>query len=328
MLILAGVLLFPPFVGLVILTLLSPRLMSKGSGLMETIADAVTDPPTDLLILAAGLLGCIAVACILHRSARRRFQHPEQIEAATDLTVLTSLPELADGDATLNHALREPSGPYAQALRTLHMRLVATSQHGTPLTVAITSTTTGEGRSILAASLGRLLAREGRRVLLIDCDWHHPDQHNLFKVSHDGGLTRLLEQRPHLLDDAIHTDPLSGLDFITTGRGGRLGARMLLSDHMRQTLAACTRCYELVILDLPPVQAARDVLLLARLVDRILFVIRWNHVGHGPAMAAMTRLRKARGRVAGIALTRMKAPQQMDDPTSRFDAAQHQPTTE
>lgn len=310
-----------------ITTLLSP----EWTRLMETFSRAMSGVPAPPLVLAVGILaglGGFALRSAIRRRVTRRFQRAEEIEAATDLTVLTGLPELPDGDAALHRALRHPSGSFAQALRTLHAGLLATSPPDVPLTVAITSTTPGEGRSTLAAGLGRLLASEGHRVLLIDCDWRHPDQHHLFRVPHDGGLTRLLEKQSHLLDDAIHTDPLSGLDFITTGRGGRLGARMLLSGHMRQTLAACSRCYELVILDLPPVQAAGEVLLLARLADRILFVVRWNHVASSRAMAALTRLRKARGRVAGIVLTRMTTDQPPCDQPRQFGAAQHRATTE
>lgn len=291
----------------------------------------LADAPPDLLMLMTGgmfggLAGLALFAGLRPRSARR-FQREEEIEAATDLPVLARLPELAGGDA-LDAPLRNLSSAYANGLRALHAKLRATSPPDTPLTVAIASAEAGEGRSTLAAGLGRLLASEGHRVLLIDCDWRHPDQHHLFRVPHDGGLTRLLENRSHLLDEVIHTDPLSGLDFVTTGRDGRLGARMLLSDPMQQTLAACTRYYELVILDLPPVLAAGEVLLLSRLVDRILFVVRWNHITRSRAMAALTRLRKARGRVAGIALTRVAETPLTGRSDPRFGAVQHPATTE
>ncbi|MFV3129078.1 CpsD/CapB family tyrosine-protein kinase [Niveispirillum sp. KHB5.9] len=259
--------------------------------------------------VAVGVAGGVAVllaGLVLSRTPRgpRDFQRPDEIEAATDLTVMASLPELLDADAAMVQVLRDPASPLAGSLRTLYTTLLATSPAGPPLTVALGSAEAGEGRSLLAATLGRLLASRGHRVLLIDADWRHPDQHRLFQVPNLQGLAELLAPRPPGLDEVVRTDPVSGLDLIPAGTG-RLGARRLLSNPMKRLLSDLTGSYELVLIDLPPVLAATDVLLLSRIVDRILFAIRWKHTRRGRAMGALARLRKVRGQVAGIVLTRV-----------------------
>lgn len=258
---------------------------------------------------AAGLLGGLAVlGAGLLLSRRRRppphFKGSDDIEATTDLTVLAALPELPDAGQALAEVLREPDGTFGTRLRALHAQLLATSTGGGPLTVALTSAEAGEGRSLLVAMLGRFLASQGHRVLLIDADWRHPAQHLLFQTPIMPGLAELLAPHPPGLDEAVRSDPVSGLDLITAG-GGRLSARKLLGQPMKRLLANLSDGYELVLLDLPPVLAATDMLLLSRMVDRILFAIRWQHTRRSRAMGALARLRKARGSVAGIVLTRM-----------------------
>lgn len=250
-----------------------------------------------LTVLAAGLL------LFRRRRTPRHFKGTDDVEATTDLPVLAELPELTDAGQALAQVLREPDGMLATRLRALHAQLLATSDGDGPRTVALTSAEAGEGRSLLTVMLGRFLASQGHRVLLIDADWCRPAQHTLLRTPITPGLSDLLGPRPPGLDEAVRSDPVSGLDLITAG-GGRLGARKLLGQPMKRLLATLSDGYELVLLDLPPILAATDVLLLSRMVDRILFAIRWQHTRRSRAMGALARLRKARGPVAGIVLTR------------------------
>lgn len=258
---------------------------------------------------AVGVLGGLAVlvaGLFLTRGRRdpRSFKGTDDLEAATDLTVLAELPEFTDAQDALAQVLRDPDGEIATRLNALHARLLATSADSSPMRVAITSAETGEGRSLLSAMLGRFLASQGHRVLLIDADWCDPVQHLHFHMPSSPGLADLLSRQPPGLDEVVRSDPVSGLDLITTGNG-RLSARKMLGEPMQCLLADLSDSYELVLLDVPPILVAADTLLLSRIVHRLLFAVRWRHTRRNRAMGALMRLRKARGTVAGIVLTRV-----------------------
>jgi capsular exopolysaccharide synthesis family protein len=171
--------------------------------------------------------------------------------------------------------------------------------------IAVTSALSGEGRSTLTASLGRLLASEGARVLLMDCDWRHPSLHKLFRLSNDTGLTSLLVD-PHVtLDDVIQTDALSGLDIITAGRRNRTAVMKLISDPMRRILGSLAGGYDLVLLDMPPVLAADETMLLSCIVDKLIFAVRWRHTPQKKAIDALEKILGARGDVVGVVFTRV-----------------------
>lgn len=251
---------------------------------------------------AAGVAGWLLSS--RRRGDPRDFRDADAVEAATDLAVLAVLPELPDGAHAMEQVLRDPASMLAADLRAIHAALLSTHPAGSPLKVAIGSAEKGEGRSLLAATLGRLLASEGQRVLLIDADWCRPGQHALFAISPAPGMAELLSPHPPGADEVIRTDPVSGLDLIPAGRG-RLGARALLSARMKALLADLSDGYDLLLLDLPPLLEASDATLVAGMMDRVLYAIRWRHTRRGRTLGSLTRLRKARGRVAGIVLTRV-----------------------
>jgi len=264
--------------------------------------------PSGLTLLLGGAGAGLAfgfLALGLFGTNPRQFNRAEDVETASGLPVVAVVPEIEDGAAALAHVLRDPGSPYTESLRKLYHKLHSERWTQAPKMIAITSALPGEGRSTLAASLGRLLASEGGRILLIDCDWRHPELHKLFRLSNDTGLTSLLVD-PHIaLDDVIHTDALSGLDIITAGRRNRSAVHKLISDPMRKVLASLASGYDLVLLDMPPVLAANETLLLSCVVDKLIFAVRWRHTLQRKATDAMEKVLGARGDIVGVVFTRV-----------------------
>ncbi|HMA51435.1 MAG TPA: CpsD/CapB family tyrosine-protein kinase, partial [Magnetospirillaceae bacterium] len=267
--------------------------------------------PPVMTILGVGAVGGVLLGLlgiVLFDSKPRQFVRAEDVESASGLPVLAVVPQIEHGGAAIANVLREPGSAYADSLRKLYDKLHSPRWTQAPKVIAISSALPGEGRSTLAASLGRLLASEGGRVLLVDCDWRHPELHSLFRLSNDTGLTSLLLD-PHIaLDDVIHTDALSGLDIITAGRRNRQAVHKLISEPMKKILATLATGYDLVLLDMPPVLAADESLLLSGLVDKLVFAVRWRHTLRSRATEAMDKILAARGDVLGVVLTRVDLP--------------------
>lgn len=265
---------------------------------------AASSPPTLTILIAGGALGLTfgLIGLALFGANPRQFSRAEDVERASGLPVIAVVPELEDGAGALGQVLRDPGSAYANSLRKLYAKLHSDQM---PKVIAISSSMPGEGRSTLAASLGRLLASEGTRVLLVDCDWRHPELHKMFRLGNETGLTSLLVD-PHIaLDDVIHTDALSGLDIITAGRRNRAAVHKLISEPMRKILASLASGYDLVLLDMPPVLAADETLLLSCVVDKLIFAIRWRHTLQRKATDAMEKILGARGDVVGVVFTRV-----------------------
>lgn len=266
-----------------------------------------SSPPTVTILVAGGLLGLTLglIAITVLAVNPRQFSRAEDVETSSGLPVIAVVPQLDEASGVLGQVLRDPGSPYADALRKLYQKLHSERWKQTPKVIAISSALPGEGRTTLAASLGRLLASEGGRILLVDCDWRNPELHKMFRLPNDTGLTSLLVD-PHItLDDVIHTDAVSGLDIITSGRRNRAAVHKLISEPMRKLLASLASGYDLVLLDMPPVLAADETLLLSCVVDKLIFAIRWQHTLQKKATDAMEKILGARGDVVGVVFTRV-----------------------
>ncbi len=289
------------------------RLQKPNAKLISEAAPptAPSFPPKKLIVflgvLAGGLIG--VVIALLRDGADQTFRRGDQIEAMTGLPVLALVPAIRGRMEPIVHVLRKPVSPYTEALRKLHIGLELSEAAQSPKTVLFGSAVPGEGKSVLASSLGRMLASQGRRVLLIDCDWRNPRLHQLFRCSNTKGLAALLRDEEDDIEKAIFTDSLSGVDIIPAGMFSPDAMRYLTSDRMRLILNALAPRYDLILLDAAPVLVGAEVLTLARMVDKVSFVVRWGDTRRETVLEGLKELIDVKADIAGVVLTRIDPKQ-------------------
>jgi len=269
--------------------------------------EAPTYPPKTLIAFLGGvgglLLGC-AIA-LLREGGDQTFRRADQIEALTGLPVLAMVPQVGGRTPPTMQVLRQPTSTYSEALRRVQIVIELSEAAASPKTILFSSATPSEGKSVMVASLGRLLASNGRRILLIDCDWRSPRLHQIFRCSNRDGLASLLGDKTVMLDDIIHHDALSGADVLTSGPWSPRQAHLLSSDRMRQLIEALTPHYDFIILDTAPALVTADVLALSRLIEKVVFVVRWGHTRQDATVEALKQIIDAQGDIAGVVMSRV-----------------------
>ncbi len=174
-----------------------------------------------------------------------------------------------------------------------------------PRILLITSALAGEGKTSLTAAIGRVLAKDGRRVLVIEADFRRPQIGELFD------------------------QPAGRLDFGTSSAAtvrGRMRCRpiwrpasticaaglsdspqaMLSSPAWGSIVADARRTYDLVLIDTPPVMSVTDTVVLARHCDAIALVIGWRSTQRRTIDAAIKRLRRVERPLAGFVLSKVQ----------------------
>lgn len=266
-------------------------------------------PPKFLIVLLGTASGLLlgALAALLCESADRTFRRSDEVERVTGLPVLSLVPNVKRMTPAVTQILRRPVSTYGEALRKIYVGLQLSGKSDPPRTILFTSSTPSEGKSVMAASFARLLARNGKHVLLVDCDWRSPSLHRLFQCSNQDGLAQLMSQDRGAVPAAIFHDAASGLDVLVSGGWTPQSAEMLMSDRLGAILQSCAKNYELVILDSAPVLVSSEALVLSRLVDKTVFVIRWGHTSRDSALDALRQLADAQADIAGAVLSRVDA---------------------
>jgi non-specific protein-tyrosine kinase len=280
----------------------------------QVVEDALrpTSPvsPKHKLDLALGLLlGVIAgvVLASLRDQARDRIQAPPLVAKSLDAPILGSIPRshrLLVGSAHLA-SVDEPHGQAAEAYRTLRTNLLAVCRESKAKTILITSARQGEGKTSTAANLAVALAQAGRSVVLISADLRNPRVHAVFGIGNEQGLGQVLEGTLPL-DEAIVETDLADLRILPSGPVDAVDepVELLQSDRMGEVLQECCRS-DFVIVDGPPIFPVADSLVLADLVDGVLFVTDAQSSTQASVAQSRRQIHQVGGRILGGILNRV-----------------------
>jgi tyrosine-protein kinase Etk/Wzc len=159
------------------------------------------------------------------------------------------------------------------------------------LCILVTSTQPNEGKSLIAANLAVGFARRGRRTLLVDVDFRHGRQEEIFGYSSQRGLADLLRggidpdfaRRTHGM---LLPTCQPNLSVMPRGSFDEAAMEAAYRTPMEYYIQAACRAFEVVILDAPPVIVTADPLNLARLASGVVYAIRSGEVtAHDAARA-------------------------------------------
>ena len=138
--------------------------------------------------MLAGVVAAIAAAAVLNQ-VDETISDPEAVRGGLGLPLL--------GVCRWSRAAARRKRSMSRALhwwRDISRWKRAEACHGArrARSIAFTSTRPREGKSTSATALARLLAADGKRVVLIDADMRAPSLHNAFGVANNSGISNLL----------------------------------------------------------------------------------------------------------------------------------------
>lgn len=193
-----------------------------------------------------------------------------------------------------------PNSITAEAYRVLVAKLPFLNLGGELKTVLVTSSTRGEGKSTVSSNLAVALAQRNNKVLLIDADMRRPSQHTIFpreqllqittqsdedsidsEVMHSDprkpGLSEALirlnnENSYDVLQSIIRQTGIPNLHLVTGGTVPPNPIELLNSDMMTEWLEMVKSEYDVIVIDSPPVRAVADPVILATVVDAVVYV--------------------------------------------------------
>ena len=282
------------------------------------ILSAAAPPPTPshpkimlMTLVAFGaslVLGVLLVFVIERWDADYGFRSADEIQAALGARALALVPDLSrretQGAAAEDYILQKPHSAYAEAVQRIRTSLFLADGERPPKTILVTSSVPLEGKSTIAASLARQSASSGLKVILIDADLRRPRLHEVMGFPNENGLSEVLTGRANP-EVAIKRDEKSGLDFLPAGIGVTSPPDLFRSSTMRILLEETAAYYDLVIIDTPPIAAVSDCFTLSGLVDKAVYVIRWEQTPRNVALAGLRQLAEAGADIAGIVLSRV-----------------------
>lgn len=255
----------------------------------------------------AGVIFAFLVTFLIEVFARG-FRTGEQAERATGMPFLGLVPETEarrGKAAPADEVLRDPSGPYSEAIRALQGHvLLARVGDRRARTVLVTSATEGEGKTETAASLARAFALGGYRTIVVDADMRAASMHEALNIERRPGLADLLMSRA-AFQHVIRRDSASPAHVLQAGTPVPNPTAALASSQMLWVLNALQQTYDYVIIDSPAALAAADAQVLAKFADVTVLVVRWSSTSRRMVARALKVLSAASSRRVGILLSRV-----------------------
>ncbi|AEX85625.1 capsular exopolysaccharide biosynthesis protein [Marinitoga piezophila KA3] len=168
--------------------------------------------------------------------------------------------------------LNSPTSPISESIK-LTAANINYSTSPEPKVIAITSSGPGEGKTVSSANLAISYAQNGLKTLLIDIDMRKP------RIEKALGLERFnIGLVNHILKDVpierITQNYMENLDIIPVGPIPPNPTALLTSKKFREFFNVLRQKYDKIIIDLPPILAAADALIVSKHTDGLILVVR------------------------------------------------------
>jgi len=206
-----------------------------------------------------------------------RFRTPDEMSKRVGspiLSMVRALPEISGVGMKRVLAYSDAATPFVEAFRTLRTSLSLSKNESSR--VAFTSSEPGDGKTTVIANLGVVYAQSGKRTLLIDADLRRPGLTGMLDLKGRPGLSDILYSLEDLKNVPGYLIPteVPRLDVISAGPRRQNPSELLGSDRMAQLLAWAETEYDQILIDCPPTLVASDAVLVGRIVDGTVLVVR------------------------------------------------------
>lgn len=173
-------------------------------------------------------------------------------------------------------------------------------------TILVTSTMAGEGKSLIAVNLATIIATElHSHALLVDCDLRNPSLSRLFGLEEKTGLSDYLSGNFEIKDLLIKT-PIDKLSFIPGGGIKENPVELIGSNKMKSLISELKSRYKdrYIIFDSSPVMATTEPVILNKMLDGIIMIIKSGETSRESILRAIKVLDK--GKMLGVVLNNLE----------------------
>ena len=259
--------------------------VDKGKLIDNPQFDGLVSPKRAIILLAALVLGFALPLCVLFLLSFFRYR----IEGREDVMKLTSLPIVADVPVA-SDSVKTTAGIVVQAnknnqideiFRSLRTNIQFMMKENEKV-ILFTSSTSGEGKTFLAANLAVSFALLGKKVILCGLDIRKPALGKLFNLSDRKiGATALLVKNSVTVEDVRSQVCASGvndnLDLLLAGPTPPNPTELLARQNLEDTIEILKQQYDYIILDTAPVGLVSDTLQIAKFTNVSCYVCRADY---------------------------------------------------
>ena len=202
----------------------------------------------------------------------------------------------------------DPTSNMAESYRAL-VNSVMLSAPVPPKIILLTSAITGDGKTTTSINIAIVLAKQGKRVLLVDADLRRPSVQKAMGLTGTEGLSTILRSlRAGSVNDGALAPkslilPASGIPNLFVMPAGPVdpeAAELIGSRGLEELLHQWSAQFDHIIIDSSPVVLVADAVRLSVAADSVILVVRWGHTPQEAFARAEELLTQVNAAVTGV----------------------------
>jgi capsular exopolysaccharide synthesis family protein len=170
----------------------------------------------------------------------------------------------------------EPKSQIAESFRTLRTNLQYLNTAPGPKIILFTSNAPGEGKTFCSLNLATMLAKGGKKVLLLELDLHKPRVQKALEMIADIGISTIVVKQ-NTIPECIRKTKIDNLEVLLSGPVPPNPSEMILSNELKDILFYGKANYDYTIIDTPPAGLISDSIYLMQYADISLFVLNTKY---------------------------------------------------
>lgn len=230
--------------------------------------------------LAGAIAGCVLLVLLFLRN--HQVEKPGELTDNYTPPILSYVRRAKGGEKDAGKFLLSDKSDMdlVESYAKLRMNLLYTMSDKEHHTVLVTSAISGEGKSTIAANLAVSLAMSGKKVLLADADMRRACLSDIFYYDPNSpGLANILTGNA-TAEQAILSSVWENLDILPAGSMPSNPCELLESPAMDKLLQELEEKYDMILMDVPPINIVSDPLALSGKATGALFVVRQDFSDH------------------------------------------------
>ena len=222
--------------------------------------------------ISIGLILSVIVI-VLRALVFAKIKSVDRLKDMTDLPLIGVLPFVKDADAEGIIVEQRPSSYITEAFRNFRTNLQYANIDMNAKTYLITSFLPGEGKTFTSVNLAAILAKSGKKTVIIELDLHKPRIYKRFGLpTQDKGITTCITGQ-HTFEEIIMSTHVPNLFCIYSGPIPPNPSDFVLSEKMKEIIEQAKTMFDYVIIDSPPAGLLSDSVYLIQYVDASIFVL-------------------------------------------------------
>jgi capsular exopolysaccharide synthesis family protein len=282
------------------------------------VVDQAFPPPEDqpsspniVMNLAAGFFGGIATGfglIFVIAFMDDRVKSAFDIEGTIGLPLLGVIPRIKklDAESKAQAVASNVDRHVTETFRTIYSSIKLNEGSKNAKVILSTSTVPAEGKSFVSTNLGLTFASHGEKTLLVDADLRLPSIARTLQLENSEGVIDHVVNGA-TLDDLIIKDVYPNIDVLPSGGKSKSPTQVLGSAIFENMFSELRERYDRIVVDSPPLAAVSDALNLLKLVDGVVYVIKYNTVKRRTASINVRRLWESDTPVFGALLNNISS---------------------